>query len=89
MDACDVSQFELQVRTLAGLPLTQPRQHSPAVMLNLLGDIWSSRRRIAPPQPDWAGVLALPGTAPAPVRQSAEPRRAARWATCNITGRQR
>jgi 5-(carboxyamino)imidazole ribonucleotide synthase len=25
---------------MAGLPLTQPRQHSPAVMLNLLGDIW-------------------------------------------------
>ena len=40
MNACDVSQFELQVRTLAGLPLTQPRQHSPAIMLNLLGDLW-------------------------------------------------
>ncbi len=40
MDACDVSQFELQVRTLAGLPLAQPRQHSPAIMLNLLGDLW-------------------------------------------------
>ena len=40
MDACDVSQFELQVRTLADLPLTQPRQHSPAIMLNLLGDLW-------------------------------------------------
>ena len=25
IDACDVSQFELQVRTLAGLPLTAPR----------------------------------------------------------------
>ncbi|RYY94601.1 MAG: 5-(carboxyamino)imidazole ribonucleotide synthase, partial [Comamonadaceae bacterium] len=30
LDAADVSQFELQVRTLAGLPLAQPRQHSPA-----------------------------------------------------------
>ncbi|MEO7936997.1 MAG: 5-(carboxyamino)imidazole ribonucleotide synthase, partial [Burkholderiaceae bacterium] len=37
LDACDHSQFELQVRTLAGLPLPVPRQHSPAVMLNLLG----------------------------------------------------
>jgi len=54
IDACDVSQFELQVRTLAGLPLTQPRQHSPAVMLNLLGDIW--------PDPNFSAVLALPGT---------------------------
>ena len=40
MDSCDISQFELQVRTLAGLPLAQPRQHSPAMMLNLLGDLW-------------------------------------------------
>ena len=56
MDACDVSQFELQVRTLAGLPLVQPRQHSPAIMLNLLGDLWVNN---APPP--WAQVLALPG----------------------------
>lgn len=40
IDACDQSQFDLQVRTLAGLPLTLPRQHSAAVMLNLLGDLW-------------------------------------------------
>ena len=45
MDACDVSQFELQVRTLAGLPLTQPRQHSPAIMLNLLGELWLKKDR--------------------------------------------
>ena len=55
LDACDQSQFTLQVRTLAGLPLTPPRQHSAAVMLNLLGDIWADGT------PDWAGVLALPG----------------------------
>jgi 5-(carboxyamino)imidazole ribonucleotide synthase len=61
MDACDVSQFELQVRTLAGLPLTQPRQHSPAIMLNLLGDIWPDQGDEAG-TPDWAKVLALPGT---------------------------
>ena len=57
MDACDCSQFELQVRTLAGLPLTQPRQHSPVIMLNLLGDLWPEGG-----SPDWAKVLALPGT---------------------------
>jgi 5-(carboxyamino)imidazole ribonucleotide synthase len=56
MDACDMSQFELQVRTLAGLPLVQPRQHSPAIMLNLLGDLWVNG---APPA--WDQVLALPG----------------------------
>jgi 5-(carboxyamino)imidazole ribonucleotide synthase len=57
MDACDVSQFELQVRTLAHLPLVQPRQHSPAIMLNLLGDIWPEGG-----VPPWSQVLALPGT---------------------------
>ena len=46
---------------MAGLPLVQPRLHSPTIMLNLLGDLWfapdGSQRT-----PDWAGVLALPGT---------------------------
>jgi len=56
MNACDLSQFELQVRTLAGLPLVQPRQHSPAVMLNLLGDLWVDGQ-----SPAWDQVLALPG----------------------------
>jgi 5-(carboxyamino)imidazole ribonucleotide synthase len=56
IDACDVSQFELQVRTLTGLPLTQPRQHSASVMLNLLGDLWSGGAI-----PAWDKVLALPG----------------------------
>jgi 5-(carboxyamino)imidazole ribonucleotide synthase len=56
LDACDVSQFELQVRTLTGLPLVQPRQHSAAVMLNLLGDLW-----VNGVTPCWDKVLALPG----------------------------
>ncbi|MDP3226378.1 MAG: 5-(carboxyamino)imidazole ribonucleotide synthase [Acidovorax sp.] len=60
-NACDVSQFELQVRTMAGLPLTQPRQHSPAVMLNLLGDLWFAQGD-AERTPPWTKVLALPGT---------------------------
>jgi 5-(carboxyamino)imidazole ribonucleotide synthase len=60
LDACDVSQFDLQVHAMAGLPLPAPRQHSKAIMLNLLGDIWfdaSGRERT----PDWCAVLALPG----------------------------
>jgi len=61
MDACDVSQFELQVRAMAGLPLVQPRQHSPAVMLNLLGDLWFAHGATAV-EPPWGHVLALPGT---------------------------
>jgi 5-(carboxyamino)imidazole ribonucleotide synthase len=61
IDACDASQFELQVRAMAGLPLVAPRLHSSALMLNLLGDLWfdaQDRQRT----PDWAAVLALPGT---------------------------
>jgi 5-(carboxyamino)imidazole ribonucleotide synthase len=60
IDACDVSQFDLQVRTLAGLPLVPPRLHSAAVMLNLLGDLWFDGAS-QPRTPDWAGVLKLPG----------------------------
>ena len=60
IDACDVSQFELQVRTLAGLPLVSPRLHSPAVMLNLLGDLWFDADG-AEREPPWHEVLALPG----------------------------
>ena len=61
LDASDISQFDLQVRTLANLPLVAPRQHSAAVMLNLLGDLWflAGEEQSAP---RWAGVLALPGT---------------------------
>jgi len=61
IDACDVSQFDLQVRTLAGLPLVAPRLHSPAVMLNLLGDLWFPTPGAAPVAPDWSGLLSLPG----------------------------
>jgi len=60
MDACDVSQFDLQVRTMTGLPLSPPRQHSPAIMLNLLGDLWFDGERERTPA--WDQVLALPGT---------------------------
>jgi 5-(carboxyamino)imidazole ribonucleotide synthase len=68
-DACDVSQFELQVRCMTGLPLTQPRLHSPSIMLNLLGDLWFKKPQVKQSgsdpnlnEPDWAAVLALPGT---------------------------
>ena len=54
IDACDQSQFDLQVRTLAGLPLTQPRLHSPSIMLNLLGDLWKNGT------PAWDKILAIP-----------------------------
>ena len=59
-NALDVSQFELQVRCMANLPLVQPRQHSAAIMLNLLGDLWFKDCESAQ-TPAWDKVLALPG----------------------------
>lgn len=61
IDACDTSQFDLQVHAMAGLPLPTPRQHSPAIMLNLLGDVWFDAQGNSR-TPDWAAVLALPGS---------------------------
>ena len=60
VDACDVSQFDCQVRAMTGLPLVQPRLHSPCAMINLLGDLWfdaNGNQRT----PAWDRVLALPG----------------------------
>ena len=60
MDACDLSQFELQVRCMANLPLRPVRLHSAAAMINLLGDVWWSNGQLR--EPDWAEVLAIEGT---------------------------
>jgi 5-(carboxyamino)imidazole ribonucleotide synthase len=37
IEACSVSQFELHIRAILGLPLVKPRLLSPAVMTNILG----------------------------------------------------
>jgi 5-(carboxyamino)imidazole ribonucleotide synthase len=59
IDACVTSQFAQQVRAMARLPLGDCRQHSPAVMLNILGDVWFEGERVR--EPAWDKVLALPG----------------------------
>ncbi|MEN3366779.1 MAG: 5-(carboxyamino)imidazole ribonucleotide synthase [Burkholderiales bacterium] len=61
IDACITSQFAQQVRAMASLPLGDVRQHSPAVMLNILGDIWFEGDTDEPREPAWDKVLALPG----------------------------
>jgi len=61
IDACDVSQFDLQVRAMTASPLVPPRLHSPAVMLNILGDLWFRDGGEQPVEPPWDEVLALPG----------------------------
>ncbi len=47
MDACFTSQFEQQLRAITGMPLGDTSLKSPAAMVNLMGDIWSSGR------PNW------------------------------------
>jgi 5-(carboxyamino)imidazole ribonucleotide synthase len=67
VDACDLSQFDLQVRAMTGAPLVAPRLHSPCAMLNLLGDLWfddegnEREGNEGEGGPDWSSVLALPG----------------------------
>ncbi len=52
--ACATSQFEQHVRAICGLPLGDPSLLRPAVILNLLGDLW----RDGPPS--WHAVLSHP-----------------------------
>ena len=60
IDACVTSQFEQQARVLAGLPLGATRAHGPAVMVNLLGDLWFGEGAHEPREPDWSRVLRHP-----------------------------
>ena len=55
IDACITSQFEQQARVLADLPLGATTQLAPAVMVNLLGDLWHAG------EPDWRRILAHDG----------------------------
>jgi 5-(carboxyamino)imidazole ribonucleotide synthase len=85
IDACDVSQFDLQLRTLVGWPLATPRQHSAAVMLNLLGDLWFTASPDAPAHtPDWAALLALSGVH-LHLYGKAEPRRGRKMGHVTVT----
>lgn len=61
MDACITSQFAQQVRAMTNLPLGDVRQHSPAVMLNILGDVWFTCDSDVAVEPAWEKILALPG----------------------------
>ena len=61
IDACVTSQFEQQARVLANLPMGDTRQHTPSVMVNLLGDLWFAEPGARKPrEPDWSTVLSDP-----------------------------
>ncbi|MFC5474618.1 5-(carboxyamino)imidazole ribonucleotide synthase [Paraherbaspirillum soli] len=61
IDACVTSQFAQQVRAMARMPLGDTRQHSPAVMLNILGDVWFDGSGDHVREPAWDQIMALPG----------------------------
>jgi len=50
-DACITSQFEQQLRAVCGLPLGSTELLCPAVMVNLLGDLWQNG------EPNWEKAL--------------------------------
>jgi 5-(carboxyamino)imidazole ribonucleotide synthase len=58
LDATACDQFQQQVRALCGLPLGDPRLLTPAVMVNLLGDVWRDGGNTMPP---WERLLEHPG----------------------------
>ncbi|RTL48048.1 MAG: 5-(carboxyamino)imidazole ribonucleotide synthase [Rhodocyclaceae bacterium] len=60
LDACVTDQFEQQVRALCDLPLGEPRGHSAAVMVNILGDIWYLDDPHHAKEPDWGKLFAVP-----------------------------
>jgi 5-(carboxyamino)imidazole ribonucleotide synthase len=75
IDACVTSQFEQQARVLADLPLGDTSQHTPAVMVNLLGELWfAGASATLPRDPAWRDVLAEP-RAKLHLYGKAEPRR--------------
>lgn len=52
LDSCDFDQFDQQVFTLTDSPLNNPKLLENAVMVNLLGDIWFKKHKLAPPNFD-------------------------------------
>ncbi len=61
MNATSCSQFEQQVRVMAGMPLGDTRLLQPTIMLNILGDSWFVADEAQAQEPDWAAVLSLAG----------------------------
>ncbi|MEJ2292527.1 MAG: 5-(carboxyamino)imidazole ribonucleotide synthase [Deinococcales bacterium] len=57
IEGAETSQFEQQLRAVAGLPLGSTTPRRPAAMANLLGQVWAGG------EPDWAAALAVPGVA--------------------------
>jgi 5-(carboxyamino)imidazole ribonucleotide synthase len=70
---------------MAGLPLGSTRLLTPAVMLNILGDVWYPGTDDRQAEPNWQDVLAVPG-ASLHLYGKREARRARKMGHVNCTG---
>lgn len=55
LGGCATSQFEQHARAVLGLPLGSTQPHGPAVMVNLLGELWAGG------EPRWETLRSVPG----------------------------
>lgn len=85
MNVCVTSQFEQQVRVMAGLPLGSTRLLAPVVMLNILGDVWYPGADDRQAEPNWQDVLAVSGSS-LHLYGKREARRARKMGHVNCTG---
>jgi 5-(carboxyamino)imidazole ribonucleotide synthase len=62
IDGCETSQFEQHIRAVCGLPLGAVTVREPTVMVNLLGNAWTSPDGREAREPAWPELLRAPGT---------------------------
>jgi 5-(carboxyamino)imidazole ribonucleotide synthase len=79
INACVTDQFEQQLRILCNLPLGSAEALTPAVMVNILGDIWESG------SPNWDQVLTEP-TASLHLYGKKEPRKGRKMGHVTVLG---
>ena len=86
LDACVTTQFEQQIRAVAGLPLGDTSlTASAAVMVNVLGDAWSWNGDELKGPPNWSALLAEP-RAKLHLYGKSEPRPGRKMGHFTITG---
>ncbi len=86
LDASVTTQFEQQIRAIAGLPLGDTAMTAPAaVMVNILGDAWKWDGEVLAGPPDWAALLCSP-RAKLHLYGKSEPRMGRKMGHFTVTG---
>jgi len=79
IEGAATSQFEQQLRAVCGLKLGSAEQLCPAVMLNLLGDLWDEG------EPNWSALFNYPAVS-LHLYGKREPRRGRKMGHLTVTG---